>query len=169
MELVMAKVEDWEPMLELARESFKEAFEQDTDPVAFKTYVEENFVPERFQADLGLEQSVWMVLREGQEWIGYFRLRWDETYPSLGDKKQVKMQRLYLRKKWWNQGLGKVLLDYATEWASHQGFTDLWLVVWEKNEGAIRFYERNGYTCIGRYDFQFGHEVHHDYVMHRAL
>jgi GNAT superfamily N-acetyltransferase len=96
-------------------------------------------------------------------------MRWDETYPALEGKKQVKMQRLYLRRQWWNQGLGKVLLDYATDWARQQGFTDLWLVVWEKNDGAIRFYERNGYTCIGRYDFQFGPEVHHDYVMHCTL
>ena len=48
------------------------------------------------------------------------------------------------------QGLGTRFLDLATHQARHHGFKQLSLVAFEKNEGAIRLYERYGFREIDR-------------------
>ena len=48
------------------------------------------------------------------------------------------------------QGVGRLLLDKAREWASAQGVHEIELQVWELNQGAIRFYENLGYETKRR-------------------
>jgi hypothetical protein len=45
----------------------------------------------------------------------------------------------------------------------------LWLGVWEKNEGAIRFYERNGFSVTGSHPFRMGDEIQTDLIMKLPL
>jgi len=41
----------------------------------------------------------------------------------------------------------------------------LWLGVWDKNTGAIRFYERNGFVKFDEHPFYMGDELQTDYLM----
>jgi len=48
------------------------------------------------------------------------------------------------------QGIGEVLMHSAAELARARGLNKIELNVWECNEGAMRFYERLGYTAQKR-------------------
>ena len=45
----------------------------------------------------------------------------------------------------------------------------VWLGVWEKNEKAIRFYTKNGFSRVGTHTFVMGEDVQTDYIMRRDL
>ena len=60
-------------------------------------------------------------------------------------------------------------MQRALEIAREMGKAYLWLGVWEKNEGAIRFYERNGFCKIGAHSFLLGDEEQTDFLMRKDL
>ena len=41
----------------------------------------------------------------------------------------------------------------------------LWLGVWEKNEKAIRFYEKNNFKIFSSHEFKMGDEIQTDFLM----
>lgn len=62
-------------------------------------------------------------------------------------------------------GLGRRLLDTAEQIALRMGCKAAWIGVWEKNLHAIGFYQRMGYTEVGRHSFHTGDEVQSDLIM----
>lgn len=56
---------------------------------------------------------------------------------------------LYILKEKRNKGYGGKCLHFVDEISKVRGFTKITLWVLQKNEAAIRFYKRNGYTFTG--------------------
>jgi ribosomal protein S18 acetylase RimI-like enzyme len=52
--------------------------------------------------------------------------------------------------KWRRAGLGRKLLAEAEQVSAEAGARVIWLHVHEGNEGAIAFYAREGFACLGR-------------------
>lgn len=83
--------------------------------------------------------------------------------------KTVELQRLYVSEECHGQGLGKLLANQVEELARHQGYTSIWLGVWEGNVKALRVYERLGYHKVGDHDFVTGTCRQRDWVMLKDL
>ena len=49
------------------------------------------------------------------------------------------------------QGIGKRLFDFIKQYAAGNGFDTIELDVWEFNQGALQFYESQGFTTYRRY------------------
>lgn len=47
-------------------------------------------------------------------------------------------------------GVGRLLIDSVVDWAKERGVRDLKLMVTSVNQGAIAFYERNGFRMSGK-------------------
>jgi RimJ/RimL family protein N-acetyltransferase len=77
----------------------------------------------------------------------------------------LELQRIYFLEKYWNQGLGQQALKYIENLAHEKQFKSIVLLAYTENHAARRFYFREGYRDIGHADFQFGEEVHRDFVM----
>jgi ribosomal protein S18 acetylase RimI-like enzyme len=45
----------------------------------------------------------------------------------------------------------------------------LWLGVWEHNQKAINFYERNGFVTFGSHNFMLGNDKQTDLLMRRSI
>ena len=58
--------------------------------------------------------------------------------------KESEVRKLFVEPVLQGQGIGAGLLEYAVE---HMGAKTLWAL--EKNEGAIRFYQRHGFRLTG--------------------
>jgi ribosomal protein S18 acetylase RimI-like enzyme len=54
------------------------------------------------------------------------------------------------------------------EEARKMGHATIWLGVWEKNERAIRFYDKWGFRKIGEKQFVLGRDVQTDFIMERS-
>lgn len=100
-------------------------------------------VPAVYQSSGG---GFWMI-RNGTEGpvIGTIALRHLE-------KDCAELKRFYLLAAWQGQGLGRTLLETAIAHARNQDFGRIRLDTTSKSTVAIRLFEANGFTAIGRYN-----------------
>ena len=75
------------------------------------------------------------------------------------------MERIYVLKEKHGQQVGKIMIERAVEFARERNVTFVWLGVWEKNEKAIKFYERNGFKKYSTHKFIVGDDVQDDIIM----
>lgn len=69
--------------------------------------------------------------------------------------KDGEIKKLFVEPVLQGQGIGAGLLEYAVE---HMGAQTLWAL--EKNEGAIRFYQRHGFRLTGEKQLEDGTNEH---------
>ncbi len=56
------------------------------------------------------------------------------------------LEDMVLHPNWRHSGLGTRLLQHAMDWARNRGFARISLLTDKTNEGAIRFYQRQGFV-----------------------
>jgi ribosomal protein S18 acetylase RimI-like enzyme len=59
-------------------------------------------------------------------------------------------------------------MEEAVAAATAAGCTRILLGVYSRNEGALAFYARLGFTQAGTRQFQVGNHEYHDYILQRA-
>ena len=90
-------------------------------------------------------------------------------FPMPTGPGDYELRRIYLLHRFQGMGIGKALMDQAIACALELGYKRLLLGVYGENHGAIRFYEKAGFTQIGERFFTVGATTHHDAVMAREL
>ena len=147
MKIVKCTENQLDELILVAKQSFIEAFEKTSDPDNFKVYVSKAFTNEAVLEELRNTESIFYFLQTAEgENIGYVKLRWDRSDEFFKTERALELQRIYLLEKHWNKGYGATLLEFAEGFGRDKGFAWIWLVVWFENQGAIRFYERNGFV-----------------------
>ncbi|MBN6188151.1 GNAT family N-acetyltransferase [Aneurinibacillus sp. BA2021] len=63
--------------------------------------------------------------------------------------------RIWLGPEFQGYGIGSKLMDYALQWAEHQGLEKICLDVFADNERAIEMYKKYGFVIEGRRRNQF--------------
>lgn len=170
MKIIHCTENHLDELIQVAKQSFIDAFEKQTDPDSFQDYVSKTFEPTAVLAELTHPQSIFFFLQtDDGETAGYLKLRWDRSEEFFPTEKAIELQRIYLLEKFWNKGFGKILLDFSESYSREQGFEWIYLIVWFQNHGAIKFYEREGWTIFGNKDFQFGNEIHHDFALKKKV
>lgn len=87
---------------------------------------------------------VFVAARDGVL-VGYcFCIRQAQTAASMQKITTLYIDDLCVDKAMRGQGIGKVLYDYAVEFAKKNGYYNLTLNVWACNPSAMRFYEKCG-------------------------
>ncbi|MFG6415794.1 GNAT family N-acetyltransferase [Roseateles sp. DC23W] len=115
----------------------------------FLPYLSESFVPAAFERLIADPARVLWVLEERGALQGLAQLRRDAAAP-VPAAASAELERLYVAPPCTNRGLGAQLLAAARQtWPQHS----LWLSVWDGNEGALRFYAREGGHVVGETDF----------------
>jgi diamine N-acetyltransferase len=61
----------------------------------------------------------------------------------------VELVRLYVDAAWRGRGVGGALLQRTFTLAQTQGYSTIWLCVWEGNQGAHAFYHAHGFRAFG--------------------
>ena len=170
MKIIRCTENHLEELVHVAKQSFIDAFEKNTDPENFQAYVSKAFVPSLVLEELRNSESVFYIFQTDEnETVGYVKLRWDRSEEFFPTEKALELQRIYLLEKFWNKGLGKALLGFSETYARDNGFAWIYLIVWFQNHGAIKFYEREGWHIFGNKDFQFGNEIHHDFALRKKI
>lgn len=122
--------------------------------VSWKTAYK-NIVPQKYLDELSLEW--WTPLLLDSSRAGYV-LKDDDDFiaaASIAPAREEKMNgwgeiiSIYVLPKYFNQGYGKKLLEFAVDTLGKNGFDNIYLWVLEENQQARRFYERNGFFPNG--------------------
>ncbi len=79
------------------------------------------------------------------------------------------LRQLYLDEAAKGTGLADALMAQAIAEARGRTMQDLYLTVWIGNHRARRFYERHGFTEVGKYPFAVGNTVDDDRILRLEL
>ena len=100
---------------------------------------------------------------------GYLKLNIDLAQTEKIDRNGLEIERIYIRKEYKRQGLGRQLLEFAIELATKERRKLIWLGVWEENENALLFYQMFGFRKNGTHNFYIGIDKQTDLIMVKEL
>lgn len=158
-------------LAEIGAETFRDTFAADNTPEDMARYLAEAFSPERQAAELAEPDSLFLIAEIGTDVAGYARLKFRPMpdADAVGTDGSVELARLYARNSWIGHGVGAALMNACQAAARERACTTIWLGVWERNQRAIRFYEKSGFTAVGEQIFQLGNDAQRDLIMARPV
>lgn len=100
---------------------------------------------------------------------GYMKINDTMAQTDIYDENSLEVERLYIKKEYHGNGLGKVLMDLAINIAKNKNKSYIWLGVWEKNFNAQKFYNKFGFVKISSHPFIMGDDQQIDFILKKDL
>ncbi len=157
-----------ERLQELSLTTFIKAFGDQNSPIDMDAYCQVAFSRDKLKNELKNENSIFYFVKSGEIVVGYFKLNTEKAQTEPIED-GLEIERIYLLSPYQGQGIGQLMFNKIFELARKMKKTHLWLGVWEKNYGAIRFYERNGFKVFGKHSFLLGKDLQMDLMMELIL
>jgi ribosomal protein S18 acetylase RimI-like enzyme len=153
----------------LSHQTFQDAFGDVNTERDMKLYLEHAFSKAQLLQELEDEAANFYFLRLEGETIGYCKVKLGLPATLSEEGEALEICRLYVVQQYQGKQLGQWMLKNIVQMAEERGLDFVWLGVWSQNPGAIRLYERNGFSKIGSYTFMLGNDAQTDYIMKRDL
>jgi ribosomal protein S18 acetylase RimI-like enzyme len=156
---------DLDELRVISRETFYESFAWGNSEENMQSYLDEAFSYTSLRKELDDPASAFYFATFGEHTIGYMKLNIGKAQTDLKDNNSLELARIYIKKEYQGRHTGKILLDKVLNIAKEKRVDFVWLGVWEKNQGAIRFYERNGFVKYSTHSFMLGNDRQTDLIM----
>jgi len=169
--LIIQKVHpsEVEELLSLSRKTFYDAFEHLNNKDDFEAYTAVAFTSQKLLSELENQHSQFYFVIINDEKVGYVKLNYSSAQTELQDENAIEVERIYVLASQQGKKIGNQLLDFAIDKAKDEGKHFIWLGVWEHNQAAQRFYERNGFKAFGSHKFWVGKDEQTDILMRKEL
>lgn len=165
----LAEQADASLIADMSRQTFYETFAEHNSKEDMDKFMNEQFSREMLLKEVGAPGNIFLLAYDGNEPVGYVRMRENNNPPELGNAKAIEIARIYAITSSIGKGVGKALLQACIAIASEQKKEMLWLGVWEKNQRAIDFYTRWGFTKFATHVFKLGDDPQTDWLMKKIL
>lgn len=156
-------------LISFAKRTFIEAFKDQNSPEDIAAYTNRAFRSEHVNLEFLNPGSSFYWAQYDDQIAGYLKLNQGQAQTEQILENALEIERIYIDKTYQGQGVGQALMDFATTQAQKEQCDWIWLGVWEHNEGAIRFYERNGFEGFASHPFQFGYTEQTDLMMRKPV
>jgi ribosomal protein S18 acetylase RimI-like enzyme len=169
--LVFARVEssDLEKLEEISVKTFSETFSPTNSKENLEIYIQENMSFKNLEEEFKNENSEFYFAKLKDEILGYIKLNFKAAQIENFGKSATEIHRIYVLKEFQGKKVGDFLLKNTLEIAKKVKSEFIWLGVWEKNENAISFYEKQGFKVFDKHDFMFGNDLQTDLLMKMNL
>jgi diamine N-acetyltransferase len=164
-----ATIEDANLLAQLGWQTFYESFIAVNSPDDMQAYLEEAFTPEVILSELQDPDSQYFIAQNPTKAIGYAKLRYRPNAEELPKPEAIELQRIYVDANYQKLKVGSLLLNHCLKTAQNQGFKIIWLGVWEHNQKALAFYQKNGFTAFGSHTFQLGKDLQTDLLYQKEI
>lgn len=156
-------------LMEISEETFRDTFAHTTSKENMDEFVEEAYDFYQLKDEIADRNSLFFFVYRGDEVLGYMKLNINEAQTEQIVEDALEIERIYVRKPYHRQGIGKALYEKAIEMASILNTSTIWLGVYEHNENAKAFYQRLGFEEIGSHSFYIGNDEQRDLIMSKSL
>lgn len=153
---------------ELAARSFRETYDWYNPPERIDAYIRDHLTVDHLRRELN-EGITLLHASHGGQTVGYATLGPGATPSEVRFARPLELKRFYIDHAWHGHGFGRQLMNAVIDWANEDGWSGLWLGVWEQNPKAIGFYESMGYRRVGTINFQFADDPQTDILMVRQI
>lgn len=160
---------DLPALIEISHDTYKDSFISLSGEEIMSDYLKTAFNAKTLESELANFDSEFYFLFYNNNLAGYFKINQYTAQTDIFDSKALEIQRLYIKKEYQKLGLGRYLMDNIINIALKNDKLYIWLGVWEKNESAIAFYEKNGFYKFSTHLFYMGDDAQTDYIMKKLL
>ncbi len=169
IELVRCTSEHIHSLQEMSRETFADTFASENTPENMAAYMDKAFTLEQLQKELSHAESRFFYVYADGALAGYMKINTGAAQTEAMGDDALEVERIYVRRAFQGQGIGKLLLDHALHLAHTEQRSHIWLGVWEHNRKAISFYENKGFVQTAVHSFYMGDDEQFDWIMTRTL
>ena len=154
----------------VAERIFRDTFAAGNDADEIDRYCAGAFSADIQAREIAEPNALTLLVEAQDELVAFAQLAFDSPNHAAGAQRPAThLQRLYVDREWHGTGLARDIMDTVVGRAVESGAGELWLAVWERNDRAIAFYRKVGFTVAGEQSFQLGNELQRDLVMVRSL
>jgi ribosomal protein S18 acetylase RimI-like enzyme len=161
--------DDIPQLRELAIRIYRETFSSQNSPSNMEAFLEKDYSIESFNREFDEDGSFYFFACDGQVPAGYLRLRKSTEAESHLGENTIELHRLYVDVRYQGMKVGKLLMEFALDFASKLKVDWIWLGVWEHNPRAQAFYERWGFEKFSEHIFQMGDEAQTDWLLKKRI
>jgi ribosomal protein S18 acetylase RimI-like enzyme len=149
------------------RQSFVATFGHLYKPQDLAAFLDQ-FTPQAWAEELATPGMAFRIAEDEAGAFGFCKIG-PVTLPVEPGPATIELRQLYLLERGHGTGAAQALFDWAAETAQAQGAARMVLSVYVDNHRARRFYERQGFAEIGRYEFRVGDHIDDDRIMRLDL
>jgi hypothetical protein len=160
---------DVKELEQISKQTYFNSFSWGNSPENMRAYLEGSLSEEKLLEEVRESKSEFYFAEVNHKTIGYLKVNFGAAQTELQEGNGMELERIYVIREFQGKKMGQELLNKALELAKKNQMDYLWLGVWEKNEGAIRFYERNGFSVTGSHPFRMGDDIQTDLIMKLPL
>lgn len=162
-------VSDLDTLIQISKDTFIAAFEAENEPEDFREYIASAFSREQLKKELLNVDSQFYFVFENMDLVGYFKVNSGQAQTDVKDKNSLELERIYVVDGHQGKGIGAWMLQQIINLAKHKDMAYVWLGVWEHNPGAIRFYQKHGFTKFGTHPYYIGNDKQTDWLLRLML
>ena len=151
----------------LFRASFVATFGHLYDPADLSDFLGA-FTQEAWRRELADPALAFHVVEDDAGLIGFAKQGPIEL-PVTPRGPAMELRQFYLTARAQGSGVAQTLIARVVDCARARGADELFLSVYTDNHRARRFYARQGFVDVGRYDFRVGNHVDEDRLMRLDL
>lgn len=163
--LTKATLDDIVELQVISKTTFYETFSSQNSEEDMNTFLTDSFKVEKLTAELLHPCSTFYFAKIDNRIAGYLKVNTGTAQTELHDEDALEIERIYVLNEFQGKKIGQLLFDKAIEIAKAQSLKYIWLGVWEKNERAIQFYEKNGLVKFSTHIFKLGSDEQTDVMM----
>ena len=165
MEVRKVNLEDIEILKHIGKRTFSESFASENSEEDMAEYLENGFSTRKLKEELTDDDAAFYFAELEKKVIGYLKVNFGLSQTEIQDDKALEIERIYVLKEFQGKSVGQALFQKAVELARKHSLDYIWLGVWEENQSAIRFYQKNGFTEFDKHIFKLGKDEQTDIMM----
>lgn len=154
---------------EICIQTFTDTFADVNSVENMDQYIAKNLSHEQLLSELENKDSEFYFAEEQGKELGYLKLNYKTAQTEKLPDNHYEIERIYVIKEFLGKKVGQFLFDEALRIGKEQKLEIIWLAVWEYNERAIAFYQKNGFEIFGKHDFVLGSDIQTDLLMKRKI
>lgn len=161
----LCTLKDLDNLIEISRETFVVAFENENNPEDFRNYINGAFSKEKVKSELLNPNSTFYFAYLNDKLVGYFKLNENDAQTEHFEAQSMELERIYVLNAFQGQQIGKQMLAKIIAIAKSEDMSFLWLGVWQKNKNAVRFYKQYHFKIFSEHPYYIGKDKQMDWLM----
>lgn len=144
---------DYEPIVRIGKLSVTAAHKESCLTEILAEFVDKNYNAETIKKEIADQHNIYHILFYNNQPVGFSKIIFNAKHANINRENVTKLDRIYLLRDFHGKKFGSALLNFNIELAGKSGQTGMWLYTWIGNKKAIEFYQKAGFSIIGKHDF----------------
>lgn len=154
---------------QISSDTFYETFWHLNTKENMDQYINQSFSTEKLSSELLNEGSQFYFAILDDTIIGYLKINTGNAQTEPLGNDHLEIERIYVLQAYHGKKVGQLLYEKAIQIAQGLAATYVWLGVWENNERAKSFYQKNGFAAFDKHIFKLGDDEQTDILMKKPL